>query len=431
MWHTMYDAARNDPEHNCCLFLGWWSHQGQQISRDHTDFKLYGEQPPTKEETAKIAKVKRLYDFEVSMEQLAWYRRLVDPSARNDGDTEAGFEADTLQKQEDPWDEDEAFQQTGAVFFSDEKLKDQTDKFVSRKFECWMFLPGKEFPDMAAIKAENSKSIELKVWEPPQAESTYVLGVDPAFGENELNDRSSIQVLKCYADGCDQVAEYAYTMVSTKHLAWIVAALMAWYGNEALAEVFYILELNGPGGAVLNELRSLKFQIEHGYAPLEEQGLKNIFRNVRQFIYARPDALSGGGAAWHWKTTQQLKVMILEQLRGFVGNSMLRVRSNALVEEMKTVARDGDTIKAEGSLKDDRVLATALAVHYWENKIRRNLIVQRRTREADAAKRNKSVVDQVGLFNASMMEALFKQKQSQRLQMQRLAMQQAWRGRRY
>jgi hypothetical protein len=51
-------------------------------------------------------------------------RRLVDPAARDDGDVDAGFEGNSLQKQEDPWTEDEAFQQTGSVFFSGEKLKD-------------------------------------------------------------------------------------------------------------------------------------------------------------------------------------------------------------------------------------------------------------------------------------------------------------------
>jgi hypothetical protein len=433
MWNEMWREARADPAHCRCIFLGWWSKDSQRIERDNLkDWPLYGDvYPPSKEELEKIRQVKELYGHDITLEQLAWVRRKYDPKAREEGDVDPKFEANTTRIQEQPWTEEDAFQQTGAVFFTSEKLKDQSDQHVSRKFECWMFIPGKEFPDMAAIKAENSKSIELRVWEPPQTESVYVVGTDPAFGEDETNDRSSIQVLKCYADGMDQVAEYAWPLTTTKHLAWVLAAIMAWYGNEPLSEVYHILELNGPGNPVLNELKGLKFQIDHGYAPLAEQGLKNIFRNVRSYMYARPDSLTGGGSAWHWKTTTQLKVMILEQLRGYVSNGMLRVRSAPLIEEMRTIGRAGDTIKAEGSQKDDRVLAMALASYMWEQRVRRSLIVQKRTREADAAKRNKSVVDQVGLFNASMMEAMFKQKQSQRLQMQRLAMTQAWRGRRY
>jgi len=430
-WEIMWRHAREDSAHCVCIFIGWWAHDGQLIERGTPDWILYGEQLPTKDEQYKIDEVKRLYDFDVSQEQLAWYRRLVDPAARDDGDVDAGFEGNSLQKQEDPWTEDEAFQQTGSVFFAGEKLKEQTDKWVSRKFVPYMFLPGTEFSDMKVYKAENTRNIELKVWEQPSPEAVYILSADPAFGENEHNDRSSLQVLRCYADGVDQVAEYAYAMISTKHLAWVMAGIMAWYGNEPLSEVYYILEINGPGGAVLQELKSLKFQIENGYAPLEEQGLKNIFRNVKQFIYARPDSLNGGGSAWHWKMSIQNKVMILEELRGVVSNAQLRVRSHDLIEEMKTIARDGDSIAADGNLKDDRVIAAAMAVHYWDTKIRRNLIIQRRTREAEAAKKLKSIVDQTALFNQNMMSAFMGQKQKSRLDQQRLAMKAAWRyGRR-
>ena len=430
-WEVMWRHAREDDSHCVCVFIGWWAHDGQKIERGTKDWELYGIQPPTSDEQYKIEQVKKLYAYDITQEQLAWYRRLVDPAARDDGDVDAGFEGNSLQKQEDPWTEDEAFQQTGSVFFAGEKLKEQTDKYVSRKFTPYMFMGGTEFSDMKVYKAENTRNIELKVWEPPVPEAVYVLSADPAFGENENNDRSSLQVLRCYADGVDQVAEYAYSLISTKHLAWVMAGIMSWYGNEPMSEIYYILEINGPGGAVLQELKSLKFQIENGYAPLEDQGLKNIFRNVRQYIYSRPDALSGGGSAWHWKTSIQTKVMILEELRGFVSNGQLRIRSHDLIEEMKTVARDGDSIAAEGNLKDDRVLAAAMAVHYWDSKIRRNLILQKRTREAEAVKRRMSVVDQTYLFSQNMMSQFMGQKAQSRIREQQLSMKQTWRyGRR-
>jgi len=240
-WKRMWDAARQDADHCVCVFLGWWSHDAQRIERtDLRDWPLYGEQLPTAEELNKIKQVKELYDFDVTQEQLAWYRKLIDPAARSEGDVDAGFEADVLQKQEDPWTEDEAFQITGSIFFSGEKLKEQSDKRVSNKFVPYMFLGGSEFSDMRVYRAENTRNIELKVWEPPVAEAVYVVSADPAYGENELNDRSAIEVFRCYADGIDQVAEYAYPLISTKHLAHVLAGIMAWYGNEPLAEIYYI-----------------------------------------------------------------------------------------------------------------------------------------------------------------------------------------------
>jgi hypothetical protein len=123
--------------------------------------------------------------------------------------------------------------------------------------------------------------------------------------------------------------------------------------------------------------------------------------------------------------------MILEELRGFVGNSQMRIRSHDLIEEMKTIARDGDSIAAEGDMKDDRVLAAAMSAHYWDSRIRRNLIIQKRTREAEKVKKQRSVIDQTAMFNQNMMAAFMGQKAQSRVQAQRLAQRQVWRyGRR-
>ena len=432
-WQDMWYEARADVNHCVCVFIGWWAHDGQRIERDSKDWEFYGTQPATADEQHKIDRVKELYDFAISQEQLAWYRRLVDPASRDTGDTDAGFEANQFQKQEDPWDEDEAFQITGSVFFSGESLKDQSDKHVSNKYKSYMFLPGTEFCDLKVYPAETSRNIELKVWEPPQREAVYSFSIDPAFGENENNDRSSFQVLRCYSDGVDQVAEYAYPLISTKHFAWVIAAVMGWYGAEPLTEIFWILELNGPGSAVLDEMKGLKFQIENSYGPLAEQGIRNIFQNVKQYIHSRPDSMTGG-AAWHWKTSGQNKVMILEKFRGIVANGQMRIRSQELIREMQRVARDGDTIKANGTGdagKDDRTLAGALGVHNWDVKIRRNLIVQKRSREAEKVRKMRSVVDQTQMFNQNMMSAFMGQKSQSRIAQQRLAMKNAWRyGRR-
>jgi hypothetical protein len=115
---------------------------------------------------------------------------------------------------------------------------------------------------MRVYPAANNRSIELKVWEEPEEGSVYVVAVDPAYGANEHNDRSAIEIFKCYADGIDQVAEYASPLVRTDQFAWVIAMLMGWYGCGD-NEVRYILEINGPGSAVFNELKSLRRQVEN------------------------------------------------------------------------------------------------------------------------------------------------------------------------
>lgn len=428
-WWEMWKEAKNDSGHCCTVFLGWWSKPSQSIAQDDPDFQRYGIYEPTEKEQHKIDEVWERYQHKITPEQLAWIRRKMDPAAQAQGDATPDFEGNTTRIQEQPWTEDDAFQQTGSVFFAAENLTNLTNSHVSQNYKTYMFTPGVEFIDMMVHKAPNAKMVELKVWEEPDMDAIYVMGIDPAFGENETNCRSSIFIGRCYADGIDQVAEYAWPLVTTEQFGWVIASLLGWYGFGR-AEIRYILELNGPGTAVFQSLKSLKNQLEQGYnrAAVEEKGLKNIFQNVRTYIYSRPDSM-GAGANMHFKTTTQLKVTFMNQLRDFVSNGMLHIRSLDLVEEMKTIAQEGDSIKAPGSMKDDRVVAAALAVHYWAGSIRRNLIQKRITRASEEARSRLTIVDQVALFNQNNLSQFFQQKQRTRMSEHRVAQRIRWRGR--
>ena len=123
------------------------------------------------------------------------------------------------------------------------------------------------------------------------------------------------------------------------------------------------------------------------------------------------------------------KIMNLERLRDFVSSGKMHIRSAALVEEMKTIAREGDHIGAPQSMRDDRVISAAMAAYYWDTKIKNNLITQRRTRDAEAAKKRASIVDQVALFNRNHLDMFFAQKRATRVVQQRQIMRNTWRYR--
>lgn len=425
LWADVWEAVEDDTAHCKTVFLGWWSKESQKIERDHPDFELYGVFPPTEKEQAKIAEVKYLYDFDITPEQLAWVRRKMDPAAKSEGENDPKFDGNTMRLAEQPWTAGDAFQQTGSVFFSGENLTNVTNRHVSKKFSRYMFRGTAEFAEVRVYQADNMKSAELKIWEEPSQGSVYVVGVDPAHGANEENDRSAIEVFRCYADGMDQVAEYAWPLATTRQLAWAIAALLGWYGG-ADGQVRYILELNGPGQAVLDELKSVKYQIENGYQfkTLEERGLRNIFRNVTQYVYSRVDSI-GAGHNLHFKTQLQSKILIMERLRDSVSSDKLFIRSADLVEEMRSMARDGD--KIEGSKKDDRVIAAALANYYWETKIRRDLIARKMTRESEAARKRLSITDQVALFNQNHLDQFFAEKRTVRMNTARAQQKTRWR----
>lgn len=143
----------------------------------------------------------------------------------------------------------------------------------------------------------------------------------------------------------------------------------------------------------------------------------------------------GAGYNYHFKTTTQLKITLFERLRDFVANGLLRVRSLDLIEEMKAVKREGDKIGTlSEKLKDDRVMAMALAVHCWEEKARRMLIQRRFTRDAEKAQKSTQVVDRINLFNQNHIQMFFAKKQTERNVVMRQARYNQWRhasGRRY
>lgn len=428
-WKKLWESALEDPA--CvCLFLGWWSKPSQRIDRNEPAFARYGEQPPTDRELKKMALVKECYDHDITPEQLAWIRRKMDPTAQQEGDAPAEYEGDPTRIQEQAWDETEAFQITGSVFFAPEKLNEQAHNWMSDKYQTYMYSVSDEFQYTQILKAPNAKMVELKVWEPPATTgAVYAMGVDPAYGENPNNDRSSIQILRCYADGVDQVAEYAWPLITTQQLGWVIASLLGWYGAND-NQIRYCLELNGPGDGVFNALKALKFQIEHSVKPKEyaDRGLQDVFRNVKTYIYNRSDAM-GPGFNYHMKTNVNIKTSIMNRLRDFTQNGMLRVRSQAYIEEAKTVAQDGDSIEAPGSMKDDRVVAMALAVHCWETRARKDMMMQHRTREAEAAKQRMSIQDQVYLFQQNQLSQFFAQKQQQRRVDWRNQQRASWRSR--
>ena len=429
-WFNIWSHARKDEAHCKCIFLGWWSKPVQRIDKEDPDFQVYGLAPPSDKEREKIEAVRTEYGHEVTPEQLAWVRRKFDPNYNNEEDADVSDgEDDSVMLAEQAWTEEEAFQQTGAVFFGSKQLTDQTNKYVKHKAKTYMYLAGDNFVDMRVYAAQNMRSIELKVWEEPENGAQYVMGIDPAFGENENNDRSSIFIGRCFADGIDQVAEYAWPLITTRQFAWVIASLLGWYGNGA--DISYILEINGPGSAVFNELKSLKFQIDNDRTQrqsLEDRGLVNVFKNVKTYIYTRVDAM-GMGANYHWEANTKRKIMILERLRDFVSSGKMHIRSAALVEEMKTIAREGDHIGAPQSMRDDRVISAAMAAYYWDTKIKNNLITQRRTRDAEAAKKRASIVDQVALFNRNHLDMFFAQKRATRVVQQRQIMRNTWRYR--
>jgi hypothetical protein len=427
----IWENAKADSTRQVTIFLGWWSKETQMIPRDDPAFAKYGNPELTQKEADRIRAVRDMYGQEITIEQLAWYRRRMDPSMSSLSADASALDEDPLKVQEQPFTEIEMFLETGTTFFSAERLNQQIRDNVLRPVSVWEYEFGVEFPDTKVRAALSARSIQLKVWEEPcDRDAVYVVSGDPAGGSSEKGDRSCVQVNRCYADGIDQVAEFASKMVGTQHFAWVIATLLGQYlanGNE----IYFILEVNGPGEAVLMELKNLKTLVEKGYLREEanDRGFGNIFRKVKQFYWSRADALRPSASTVHFKTTAQTKRPLMDRFRDFVHSGALKLRSQALVTEMRTVTIDGDAVSASAGHNDDRVIGEALAVRMWEDRVRNGLSKQRRTRATEENKEVLTLTDRAEMFSQYQLGSFFAARQSARMSAARSAAQRKWRGR--
>ena len=202
----------------------------------------------------------------------------------------------------------------------------------------------------------------------------YVIGADPAYGSSDWADRFCIQVFRCYADGLEQVASFATSELNTYQFAWIIAHLAGAYKNSTLN-----LEINGPGQAVINELRNLKRQAASMGTALGKD-LLDVYGNMQNYIWRRNDTLGGVSNSIGWMTTAATKERMLTYMKDYFERGMMDIWDMETIEEMKTTIRDGSSIEASGRNKDDRVIATALACAAYAEQVQPRLITAKLTR---------------------------------------------------
>jgi hypothetical protein len=232
---------------------------------------------------------------------------------------------------------------------------------------------GANFHDTEVIQS-NERIGTLRVWEEPIDTAFYVIGADPAYGSSDWADRFCVQVYRAYADGLEQVAEFATHEMNTYQFAWVIAHLAGAYKNSTLN-----LEVNGPGQAVIMEMKNLKRQAAM-LGGAQGKGLMAVLSSMSNYIWRRNDTLGGISNSIGWMTTPQSKERMLNYMKDYFERQMMSIRSLDLLDEMKGIVRDGGVIGAPGRGKDDRVIASALACAAFAEQVQPRLIAQKITR---------------------------------------------------
>lgn len=368
MFHDMYVTAKRARTQRA-IFCGWWRNELYSADPNSAVYKTYWDGKVTPEEKEWTKDIRKLYNFEINTRQLAWWRWKLNE----------GIKDDALMYQEFPPTEDYAFVMTGSSFFSNSKCTDAVKGARMSDPDCYRYTFGINFHDTEIIKS-NPKIATLKVWEEPVDTAYYVIGADPAYGSSDWADRFCIQVYRCYADGMDQVAEFATSELNTYQFAWVIAHLAGAYKNSTLN-----LELNGPGQPVVQELRNLKRQanVIASIPETKKQGeaLVRVLSSMQNYIWRKNDTLGGLSNSIGVITTQATKERMMTYFKDYFERDMLTVKSEELIEEMKTIRREGSSIMAPGRSKDDRVMATAMATMAWAEQVQPQLILRRITRD--------------------------------------------------
>lgn len=373
MWEK-WSSAKEDTITQKCIFIGWWGNDTYDVSSNLQLMEQYGEEP-NPDELIQIAEVKKLYNQSISLGQLAWYRWYSATQSRTPH----------MMMQEYPWTEEEAFISTGSKFFDQKKLSEQIQDLTRNysPFKGYTFQLGKTFVESRPVACDKVADVTLRVWEKPVQGAQYIISCDPAFGSNDNKDNAAMQVKRCYADRLVQVAEYASHDPFTFQQAWVLAWLAGKYKNCLVN-----LEVSGPGGEVLMELKHLKALAQAGALSLppsdpdaeaRDEFLDNM-QAARWYIWNRPDSM-GQGFAYGWKTTSENKIAALNAMRDAHVIGALVLRSLLLAGEMQNIVQNGWDIRASGQNKDDRVMAGALAVWGWQQWIRPQMIAEMMTFE--------------------------------------------------
>ena len=367
MFHDMYKTAKRAKTQRA-IFCGWWRNEFYSVAGDSQIYKVYWDGKLKSEEKEWVKDIKKLYGVDINSRQMAWWRWKM----------HEGIKDETLMYQEFPPTEDYAFVMTGTSFFSHTRCTEAAKQSKKRDHEDYRYSFGQLFQDTEVLRSTERLS-SLRVWEQPIDSAYYVIGADPAYGSSDWADRFCIQVFRCYADGLDQVAEFATSEMNTYQFAWVIAHLAGAYKNSTLN-----LEVNGPGQAVINEIRNLKRMASSMGGPVGH-GLLDVLGSMQNYIWRRNDTLGGISNSIGYLTTSSTKERMLNYMKDYFEREMMGIYSMDLLEEMKGIVRDNGFLGAPGRGKDDRVIATALAAVAYAEQIQPRLIASKITREISKA----------------------------------------------
>lgn len=366
-WFYNHCQQAKQDRHMRFIFVGFWANPTYSIPKEDPDYKVYWDGSLSEEEVTRAKYVKQEYGVKVTTEQIAWWRR------------ESEFRADEYMFRHFPWTEKECFIASGQGFFPAARTLEIGEALAAGPpYQGYKYVFDEKFLASRIEQTTDRDAVTLRVWEPPEPNGVYVMGIDPSGGGGgEANDHA-VEVLRCYADRVVQVAEFQSNRPLTYQLAWVLAHLCGAY-RDHMAN----LEVTGVGAAVMPEVRNLRQLAERGILTGAQNAgnILDMIGAVRWFLYKRPDTMGGAGNVVNWKTNADNKYMVFSELRDSIMLRRLEIRSIRLVQQLQAIVEDEGWLGAgpDTGENDDLVMALALAHHTWTEWKRPGLVARNLT----------------------------------------------------
>lgn len=362
-WYDTCQTAKDSPTMRF-IFVGWWR---CELFALHTTDPRYQHFMPDEKltmlERQRVRAVKEQYDFQITLQQIAWYRwKMFDE-----------FSSDQVtMDQEFPWTEEDAFQSGKSKFFDGTTLTQVTRdaitagrelvKTIGVPYQGYRYKVTNRWEEIDVVAFNDPRS-ELHVWEHASKFGYYVIGVDPNYGSGPKADWGVATVWRAYSECIVQVAEFCSKSFSTYQLAWVIAHLAGFYGqNDCRVNI----ELTGGSGmTVYDELKRLRSHLNEMRPQDDSYGIRNCLKHMSDYYYQRIDNVGGGDLAYHTRMSADIRGHLMTQFKDGIELRRMQPRSMVLIEQMRRLANEDGHIEAsEGH--DDHVMAAALAYETWQ-----------------------------------------------------------------
>jgi hypothetical protein len=365
LFARLWRKSLDDPERKC-IFIPWWTHDLYRLDRRTKLYAHYMANPEPTDDELQIIGAAKSWGHELGDDQLAWYRATCNRMTTNE-EVRKNY----------PSVAEDMFQLGASAFIPGKPIRAAKDRAAATDFDAYSIRVGNALTDMKLIPLGkaideddgHARGADLRVWSEPKPRGTYCIAVQPA---DEDGVGRAIEVLRCFADGIEQVAEYASDSVSPYQLAWVTCYLAGWY-----RECWINIDLDEGGRALFREIANLRNQESIGEVN------ERFFGEMIFYLYNRIDNVNGASRTWNWEWNADNERESFGDFKGSFLAGRLMVHSLPLLEEMTTLVNDDGHIGADDGSDDARARAMCIGLRTYVDHVRLAMQANKRTREHD------------------------------------------------